>query len=50
MVKYKVLSVRQPYASLLVSGIKDVESVKRSKYANGSLLDGMEWKEYPRIK
>ena len=26
------------------------DGVKRSKYANGSLLDGREWKEYPRLK
>ena len=25
------------------------DGVKRSKYANGSLLDGREWKQYPRI-
>ncbi|MBR1654869.1 MAG: phage Gp37/Gp68 family protein [Prevotella sp.] len=25
------------------------DGVKRSKYENGSLLDGREWKEYPRI-
>lgn len=25
------------------------DGVKRSKYANGSLLDGMEWKQMPRI-
>ena len=26
------------------------DGVKRSKYANGSLLDGMEWKEYPKLE
>ena len=26
------------------------DGVKRSKYANGSLLDGREWKEYPKTK
>jgi hypothetical protein len=36
--KHKVLSVRQPYASLLVNGIKDVENRgKRTNY-RGTLL------------
>lgn len=26
------------------------DGVKRSKYANGSLLDGREWKQYPKQK
>lgn len=26
------------------------DGVKRSKYANGCLLDGREWKEYPNVK
>lgn len=25
------------------------DGVKRSKYANGSLLDGVEWKQYPKL-
>lgn len=36
--KYKVLSVRQPYASLLVKGIKDVENRSRRTSFRGTLL------------
>ena len=38
MKKYKVLSVRQPYASLLVKGIKDVENRSRKTNFRGTLL------------
>ena len=38
MAKYKVLSVRQPYASLLVSGIKDVENRSRRTNYRGTVL------------
>ena len=38
MAKYKVLSVRQPYASLLVSGIKDVENRSRRTNYRGKVL------------
>lgn len=38
MKKYKVLSVRQPYASLLVSGNKDVENRSRYCKHRGTLL------------
>ena len=36
--KYKVLSVRQPYASLLVNGIKDVENRSRRTNYRGTVL------------
>lgn len=36
--KYKVLSVRQPYASLLVSGEKDVENRSRRTNYRGTVL------------
>lgn len=36
--KYKVLSVRQPYASLLVSGVKDVENRSRRTNFRGTVL------------
>lgn len=36
--KYKVLSVRQPYASLLVNGIKDVENRSRRTNYLGMVL------------
>lgn len=36
--KYKVLSVRQPYASLLVKGIKDVENRSRKTNFRGTIL------------
>ncbi len=35
---YKVLSVRQPYASLLVSGEKDVENRSRKTNYRGTIL------------
>ncbi len=38
MAKYKVLSVRQPYASLLVKGIKDVENRSRRTNYRGLVL------------
>lgn len=38
MAKYKVLTVRQPYASLLVSGIKDVENRSRRMNYRGTVL------------
>lgn len=38
MAKYKVLSVRQPYASLLVNGIKDVENRSRRTNYRGTVL------------
>jgi len=38
MAKYKVLTVRQPYASLLVSGIKDVENRSRRTNYRGTVL------------
>lgn len=38
MKKYKVLSVRQPYASLLVNGIKDVENRSRKTNFRGTVL------------
>lgn len=38
MAKYKVLSVRQPYASLLVSGKKDVENRSRRTSYRGTVL------------
>lgn len=36
--KYKVLSVRQPYASLIVGGIKDVENRSRRINFRGTVL------------
>ena len=36
--KYKVLSVRQPYARLLVEGIKDVENRTRKTNYRGTIL------------
>lgn len=47
MAKYKVLSVRQPYASLLVSGIKDVENRSRRTNYRGTVLihAGAKWHE-----
>ena len=36
--KYKVLSVRQPYASLLVNGTKDVENRSRRTNFRGTVL------------
>ena len=36
--KYKVLSVKQPYASLLVSGKKDVENRSRRTNFRGTVL------------
>lgn len=36
--KYKVLSVRQPYASLLVSGVKDTENRSRRTNFRGTVL------------
>lgn len=38
MKKYKVLSVRQPYASLLVKGVKDVENRSRRTNFRGTVL------------
>ena len=38
MKKYKVLSVRQPYASLLVNGTKDVENRSRRTNFRGTVL------------
>ena len=38
MAKYKVLSVRQPFASLLVSGVKDVENRSRRTNFRGTVL------------
>jgi len=38
VMKYKVLSVRQPYASLLVNGIKDVENRSRRTNYRGTVL------------
>ena len=38
MKKYKVLSVRQPYASLLVNGTKDVENRSRRTKFRGTVL------------
>lgn len=38
MKKYKVLSVRQPYASLLVAGLKDVENRSRATNYRGTVL------------
>lgn len=38
MKKHKVLSVRQPYASLLVNGIKDVENRSRRTNYRGTVL------------
>lgn len=38
MAKYKVLSVRQPYASLLVKGRKDVENRSRRTNYRGLVL------------
>lgn len=38
MKKFKVLSVRQPYASLLVKGIKDVENRSRRTNFRGTVL------------
>ena len=38
MAKYKVLSVRQPYASLLVDGKKDVENRSRRTNFRGTVL------------
>jgi protein gp37 len=31
-------------------GAWNQEGVKQSKYKNGSLLDGVEWKQYPKLK
>lgn len=47
MAKYKVLTVRQPYASLLVSGIKDVENRSRRTNYRGTVLihAGAKWHE-----
>ena len=36
--KYKVLTVRQPYASLLVGGVKDVENRSRRISYRGTVL------------
>ena len=36
--KYKVLSVKQPYASLLVKGVKDVENRSRRTNYRGTVL------------
>ena len=36
--KYKVLTVRQPYASLLVGGVKDVENRNRRISYRGTVL------------
>lgn len=36
--KYKVLTVRQPYASLLVGGVKDVENRSRRTNYRGTVL------------
>ena len=36
--KYKVLTVRQPYASLLVCGVKDVENRSRRTNYRGTVL------------
>jgi len=38
MKKYRVLSVRQPYASLLVSGVKDIENRSRRTSYRGTVL------------
>lgn len=47
MAKYKVLTVRQPYASLLVNGIKDVENRSRRTNYRGTVLihAGAKWHE-----
>lgn len=47
MAKYKVLTVRQPYASLLVSGIKDVENRSQRTNYRGTVLihAGAKWHE-----
>lgn len=46
MKKYKVLSVRQPYASLLVKGIKDVENRSRRTNFRGTVLIHASAKEH----
>lgn len=48
--KYKVLSVRQPYASLLVNGTKDVENRSRYCRYRGTLLIHASLKEHDVIK
>lgn len=50
MSKYRVLSVRQPYANLICKGIKDVEN--RSRYTNyrGKLLIHASSKEHDIVK
>lgn len=50
MEKYKVLSVRQPYASLLVNGIKDVENRSRYCRYRGTLLIHASTKEHEVLK
>lgn len=47
--KYKVLSVRQPYASLLVSGKKDVENRRRRTSYRGTVLIHASAKEHDVI-
>jgi hypothetical protein len=47
--KYKVLSVRQPYASLLVSGKKDVENRSRRTNYRGTVLIHASAKEHDVI-
>lgn len=49
MKKYKVLSVRQPYASLLVNGIKDVENRSRRTNYRGTVLIHASAKEHDVI-
>ncbi len=48
--KYKVLSVRQPYASLLVAGIKDVENRSRRTSYRGTILIHASLQEHDILK
>lgn len=48
--KYKVLSVRQPYASLLIKGIKDVENRSRKTNFRGTLLIHASSKEHDVVQ
>jgi hypothetical protein len=50
MKKYKVLSVRQPYASLLVSGVKDIENRSRRTSFRGTVLIHASAKEHDVVQ
>ena len=48
--KYKVLSVRQPYASLLVNGVKDVENRSRRTNFRSRVLIHASAKEHDVVE